>query len=76
MVHRHVGGLRRTLEPGLPSRTQAEHLGRTAGGYRLLVDASTSDLLRFRGLRTQAQQAVRAGEPARAARYFLEAVPL
>ncbi|MDQ0911030.1 DNA-binding SARP family transcriptional activator [Streptomyces canus] len=76
VVHRHIGGLRRTLEPGLPSRTQAEHLVRTAGGYRLLVDTSTSDLLRFRGLRAQAQQAVRAGEPARAARYFLEAVRL
>ncbi|WP_399894424.1 BTAD domain-containing putative transcriptional regulator [Streptomyces sp. BBFR51] len=76
VVHRHIGELRRALEPGLRSRTHAEHLVRAADGYRLLVDASTSDLLRFRGLRTEARQAAEAGEPARAARLFLEATGL
>ncbi|MEW1773462.1 hypothetical protein [Streptomyces sp. NPDC086777] len=51
VVHRHIGSLRKILDPGLHSRTDAEHLARAADGYRLLVDASTSDLLRFRDLR-------------------------
>ncbi|MFF0970555.1 BTAD domain-containing putative transcriptional regulator [Streptomyces sp. NPDC003703] len=76
VVHRHIGALRRVLEPGLSSRAQAAHLVRAADGYRLLVDASTSDLLRFRELRAQARLAVRAGEPVRAARCLVEALRL
>jgi DNA-binding SARP family transcriptional activator len=76
VVHRHIGALRRVLEPGLRSRTDAEHLARSADGYRLLVDTSTSDLLRFRDLRAQAQRAVRQGDPARAAQDFVEALRL
>nr|WSX75360.1 NB-ARC domain-containing protein [Streptomyces sp. NBC_00899] len=76
VVHRHIGALRRMLEPRLHSRTKAEHLVRAADGYRLLVDASTSDLLRFRELRSQAQLAARAGNPAEAAATFVEALGL
>lgn len=76
VVHRHIGALRRTLEPRLRSRTKAEHLVRAADGYRLLVDASTSDLLRFRDLRAQAKAAVRAGDPAEAAAAYTEALRL
>ncbi|MGW1623841.1 BTAD domain-containing putative transcriptional regulator [Streptomyces sp. NPDC002172] len=76
VVHRHIGALRRTLEPELRSRTNAAHLVRAADGYRLLVDASTSDLLRFRDLRAQAQLAVRGGAPAQAAQDFVEALRL
>ncbi|MFB7600533.1 BTAD domain-containing putative transcriptional regulator [Streptomyces sp. NPDC056160] len=76
VMHRHIGALRRVLEPGLSSRAEAAHLVRAADGYRLLVDASTSDLLRFRELRTQARHAVRAGDPARAARCLVEALRL
>ena len=76
VVHRHIGALRRTLEPELRSRTHAEHLVRVAGGYRLLVDTSTSDLLHFRDLRTRAQLALRAGTPAQAAQDFMDALRL
>ncbi|MFF4795250.1 BTAD domain-containing putative transcriptional regulator [Streptomyces sp. NPDC001276] len=76
VVHRHIGALRRTLEPQLRNRTNAAHLVRAADGYRLLVDTSTSDLLRFRDLRAQAQLAVKAGAPAQAAQDFIEALRL
>ncbi|MFF4836400.1 BTAD domain-containing putative transcriptional regulator [Streptomyces sp. NPDC001315] len=76
VVHRHIGALRRTLEPQLRSRTHAAHLVRAADGYRLLVDTSTSDLLRFRDLRAQAQIAVKGGAPAQAAQDFVEALRL
>ncbi|MFF4692238.1 BTAD domain-containing putative transcriptional regulator [Streptomyces sp. NPDC001307] len=76
VVHRHIGALRRTLEPQLGSRTHAKHLVRAADGYRLLVDASSSDLLHFRDLCAQAQLAVKAGDPARAAHRYIEALRL
>ncbi|MFC4508156.1 MULTISPECIES: AfsR/SARP family transcriptional regulator [Streptomyces] len=76
VVHRHIGALRKILEPGLDSRTNAEHLARAADGYRLLVDASASDLLRFRDLRARAQLAAKAGDPAQAAQDFTEALRL
>ncbi|MEV0850130.1 BTAD domain-containing putative transcriptional regulator [Streptomyces sp. NPDC049954] len=76
VVHRHIGALRRTLEPELRGRTGARRLVRSAGGYRLLADTSSSDLLRFRDLRARAQRAVEAGDPARAARDFVEALRL
>ncbi|TXC99849.1 BTAD domain-containing putative transcriptional regulator [Streptomyces sp. ISID311] len=76
VVHRHIGALRRILEPGLRSRTKAEHLVRAADGYRLLVDTSTCDLLRFRGLRAQAQLAVKEGDAAQGAQDFIEALRL
>nr|BFD88002.1 hypothetical protein StreXyl84_74030 [Streptomyces sp. Xyl84] len=76
VVHRHIGALRRVLEPGLSSRAEAAHLVRAADGYRLLVDASTSDLLCFRDLRAQARRALREGDPAGAARCLVEALRL
>ncbi|GGM26022.1 hypothetical protein GCM10010129_83090 [Streptomyces fumigatiscleroticus] len=76
VVHRHIGALRKTLEPELRSRTHATHLVRAADGYRLLADTSTSDLLRFRDLRAQAQLALRGGAPAQAAQHFMEALRL
>ncbi|MGD1217150.1 BTAD domain-containing putative transcriptional regulator [Streptomyces krungchingensis] len=76
VVHRHIGALRRILEPGLHSRTDAAHLSRAADGYRLQVDPSTSDLLRFRDLRAQAQLALKDGDAARAAQVLAEALAL
>ncbi|MBE8478035.1 AfsR/SARP family transcriptional regulator [Streptomyces sp. 3R004] len=76
VVHRHIGALRRTLEPELRSRSNAAHLVRAADGYRLLVDTSSSDLLRFRDLRAQAQLALRDGAPAEAAQDFIDALRL
>ncbi|MGV9914495.1 BTAD domain-containing putative transcriptional regulator [Streptomyces tendae] len=76
VVHRHIGALRKTLEPGLRSRTKAQHLVRAADGYRLLVDAASSDLLHFRELRSRAQSAVKAGDARKGAQDFVEALDL
>ncbi|GAA5021343.1 AfsR/SARP family transcriptional regulator [Streptomyces siamensis] len=76
VVHRHIGALRKILEPGLQSRTDAAHLSRAADGYRLQVDPTTSDLLRFRDLRTQAQVALKDGDAVRAAQILAEALAL
>ncbi|MFD6530962.1 BTAD domain-containing putative transcriptional regulator [Streptomyces sp. NPDC060184] len=76
VLHRHIGALRRALEPGLRSRRHAAHLVRAADGYRLRVDATTSDLLRFRDLRARARLAARGGDPAQAAQDLVEALHL
>ncbi len=76
VVHRHIGALRRALEPELRSRTHAVHLVRAADGYRLLADTSTSDLLCFRDLRARAQLALDGGAPAQAAQDFMAALRL
>lgn len=54
-VYRHVGVLRRLLEPGLPLRAPGGWLVRDAGGYRLNASPETLDLLRFRELVRQAR---------------------
>lgn len=56
VIRRHVGTLRRLLEPGLPNRAVGRWLIRDAGGYRLAVDAASLDLLRFRRLRDEAHR--------------------
>jgi DNA-binding SARP family transcriptional activator len=56
-VYRHIGVLRRLLEPELAVRAPGSLLIRDAGGYRL--DADAVDLLRFRDLLRQARAAVR-----------------
>ncbi|SEE58972.1 BTAD domain-containing putative transcriptional regulator [Streptomyces sp. TLI_105] len=76
VVHRHIGALRRTLEPELRSRTEATHLVRTADGYRLRGDSSTSDLPRFRDLRARAQRVLGGGSAAQAAQDFMAALRL
>jgi DNA-binding SARP family transcriptional activator/tetratricopeptide (TPR) repeat protein len=57
VIRRHVGSLRRWLEPGLPTRAVGRWLVREVGGYRLLVDDDCLDLLRFRRLRDEARRA-------------------
>lgn len=73
VVRRHVGSLRRLLEPDLRPRETGNWLVRGAGGYRLAVDSRTSDVLRFRELCEQARQAPL---PARAVELFTEALSL
>ncbi|GAA0222316.1 BTAD domain-containing putative transcriptional regulator [Cryptosporangium japonicum] len=73
VVHRHIGLLRRVLEPALPIRTTGRHVLRTATGYRLQVEESSLDLLRFRALADRAREAV---EPDRAIRLYAEALAL
>ncbi|MDX3525625.1 helix-turn-helix domain-containing protein [Streptomyces sp. ID05-39B] len=41
VVRRHVGSLRRLLEPGLPARAEGRLLLRDAGGYRLLTEGDS-----------------------------------
>jgi DNA-binding SARP family transcriptional activator/tetratricopeptide (TPR) repeat protein len=55
-IHRHIGSLRRICEPGLPRRNVGRHIVPSGGGYRIAVDAESSDVLRFRALVRQADQ--------------------
>ncbi|WP_413756932.1 AfsR/SARP family transcriptional regulator [Streptomyces sp. MMBL 11-3] len=76
VVHRHVGALRRLLEPELTQRAAARVLVRAGGGYRLDVADGALDLLEFRGLREQAHAAATAGRPAQATGLFVRALSL
>ncbi|MFE6826210.1 BTAD domain-containing putative transcriptional regulator [Streptomyces sp. NPDC057690] len=76
VIHRHIGMLRRVLEPELPHRTEGQRLVRVSGGYRLRVGADDVDLTRFRRLRERAQEAARTGEAAEAVEYFNDAFAL
>ncbi|WP_203845860.1 AfsR/SARP family transcriptional regulator [Dactylosporangium siamense] len=75
VVHRHVGVLRRLLEPELPVRSAGRWLLRSAGGYRLDADVAAVDVLRFRALSRQARQAIDV-DAGRAATVFAEALEL
>ncbi|MET8143917.1 BTAD domain-containing putative transcriptional regulator [Sphaerisporangium sp. NPDC005288] len=57
VVQRHIGALRRLLEPGLPRRAVGRWLVRSGGGYRLDLDERSLDLLRFRALTGRARAA-------------------
>ncbi|MFI7142953.1 AfsR/SARP family transcriptional regulator [Streptomyces massasporeus] len=61
-VHRHIGALRRVIEPDLPPRSPGQWLVRQADGYLLRVDADCFDLLNFRNLVEQARRCVDAGD--------------
>ncbi|WP_305790250.1 AfsR/SARP family transcriptional regulator [Symbioplanes lichenis] len=71
-LHRHVGELRRTFEPELPARAPGRWLVRSGTGYRILVDAVSCDLRRFRLLNQQAAGA----DPATATDLRLQALAL
>lgn len=73
VVQRHVGALRRLLEPDLPAGGESRWLVRGSGGYRLEVDPDDLDLLRFRALRRQAAQD---GRPPTATGLLIEALAL
>jgi len=77
VVRRHVGTLRRLLEPGLAARAAGRWLVRSSGGYRLVVDEDSLDLLRFRVVRDQARRVAASGDSAaRAVGLFSEALAL
>ncbi|WP_347627307.1 BTAD domain-containing putative transcriptional regulator [Sphaerisporangium sp. B11E5] len=76
IVHRHVGMLRRLLEPGLPRMATGRWLLREAGGYRLAVDAEMLDLLRFRRALAEARAAGRQGRPEEAVDRYADGLGL
>ncbi|MGQ5652801.1 AfsR/SARP family transcriptional regulator [Streptomyces sp. EKR5.2] len=76
VVHRHIGALRRLLEPDLPARGESRWLVRGSGGYRLEVEPDGLDLLRFRALRQEAERAAHGGDAAAATEYLIEALAL
>ncbi|MGC5567841.1 AfsR/SARP family transcriptional regulator [Streptomyces sp. FR-108] len=76
VVHRHVGSLRRLLEPGLTRRSEAQVLVRAAGGYRLDLGEAELDLLRFRDHRDAGRKATEDGRHDEAADHFLKALSL
>ncbi|MFF9911657.1 BTAD domain-containing putative transcriptional regulator [Streptomyces sp. NPDC013457] len=76
VVHRHVGALRRLLEPELPSRTAARRLLRGAGGYRLRVEPGELDLMRFRSLREDAGRATADGDRPKGVSLLVDALGL
>ncbi|MGW5234776.1 AfsR/SARP family transcriptional regulator [Streptomyces nodosus] len=76
VVQRHIGALRRLLEPELRARGRSRWLVRGAGGYRLEVEPDSLDLLRFRALRQEAARSAHAGSPARATELLIEALRL
>ncbi|MGC4109795.1 MAG: BTAD domain-containing putative transcriptional regulator [Nocardioides sp.] len=50
VVHRHVGQLRRVLEPSLTNRQPGSYVGAAGTGYRLTVSPDRLDLLALRSL--------------------------
>ncbi|NNN35573.1 AfsR/SARP family transcriptional regulator [Streptomyces sp. S3(2020)] len=76
MIHRHIGELRRLLEPGLPARASGSRLVRGGGGYRLTVPAGSVDLLRFRELLMRAREIRGEGQAESAVAVFTEALRL
>jgi DNA-binding SARP family transcriptional activator len=64
VVHRHVGVLRRLLEPELESRAAARLLVRDGDGYRIDVQPDELDLLQFRALRDAAASTARDADTA------------
>jgi DNA-binding SARP family transcriptional activator/tetratricopeptide (TPR) repeat protein len=56
-VHRFIGALRRTLEPGLAARSGGRWLLRRDSAYRLVAPLRAIDLMEFRRLVDEARQA-------------------
>ncbi|MEV6851909.1 BTAD domain-containing putative transcriptional regulator [Actinoplanes sp. NPDC051411] len=75
VVHRHIGALRRLLQPELANRAPGRWVVRAGDGYRLNADEETLDLLRFRALARDAADA-RAHDPAAAAGRYAAALTL
>ncbi|WP_200213787.1 AfsR/SARP family transcriptional regulator [Micromonospora coerulea] len=76
VVHRHVGVLRRLLEPGLPTRSAGRHILRDLSGYRLRADEESLDLLKFRSLSRLAGRSLQDGDPESALRHSLDGLRL
>ncbi|MEW2511341.1 BTAD domain-containing putative transcriptional regulator [Streptomyces sp. NPDC046870] len=75
-VRRHVGTLRRLLEPGLPPRSPGRRLLGRTGGYLLEAAADEADLLRFRAFSRRGMRAAATARPEQAVRHFVSALRL
>jgi len=73
-VHRYVGMLRRIFEPDIERRETGRWLLPTGSGYRLAVDADSSDLMRFRSLVADGMAARQSGAVADAVRLLVQAM--
>ncbi|WP_234317200.1 AfsR/SARP family transcriptional regulator [Streptomyces sp. NRRL WC-3744] len=69
-VRRHVGALRKLLEPGLPPRAPGRRLLGRTGGYLLEASADEADLLRFRALSRRGMRAAATARSEQAVRHF------
>jgi len=76
IIQRHVGVLRRLVDPTLSTRSAGNLLLRGSGGYRLDVDADMLDLLRFRALAADARWVADRGELAEATELYAQALRL
>ena len=76
VLHRHIGTIRRAIEPGLPRRAEGRWLTRSPGGYRLVTDAGLDDLPRFRERATFAAEQLKAGRREPALEAYREALGL
>ncbi|WP_258056142.1 BTAD domain-containing putative transcriptional regulator [Streptomyces sp. Ru62] len=73
-VRRHVGALRRLLEPGLPPRAPGRRLLGRTGGYLLEATADEADLPRFRAFSRRGMRAAATARPEQAVRHFAGAL--
>jgi len=76
IVHRYISQLRRILEPDRAARDPAAVIRRTAGGYQLMVDKDSADLMRWRALVAAAQRSAARGDQEAAVRAYEEALGL
>lgn len=76
VVHRHVGALRKLLEPRPASGEHGSPVLRSSGTYRLPVDPESLDLAHFRALVERAHRARAAGTPAAAVELLTQALAL
>lgn len=72
VVYRHIGALRRLIEPGLPARASGRWITLEGGAYRL--DAPSSDLRQFHAYTQAGRQATADGDQATACAQYLAAL--
>jgi DNA-binding SARP family transcriptional activator/tetratricopeptide (TPR) repeat protein len=76
VIHKHIGAIRRLLEPDLAARAGGRWLTRHGTAYRLAADVDTSDLISFRRLVQDGASAHAANRPADALDLLTEALGL
>lgn len=75
-VHRHIGELRRALDPELRIREMGRHLLPAGDGYRLDLDGVESDLRRFTEAVREARRLASEGDLVRAAGGYRSALEI